>query len=122
MLGDIFVHFEHRDFIDAEDSLELGVCEDSALVRLVLKLVLLDVIQTFLTTSVRGMGAAPTTAASSFEGVNGLEKALVAAPSAFGLVAVFAAAFAGASFAAALAVGFLPASLIRFPPTFPVAH
>src|ERR1700712_1954581 len=70
--------------------------------------------QTLLTTSVRGSGSDPTTAASSFDGVNGFEKAL-GAPATFGFAVLVAGAFFGAAVAAALAAGFLAGSFMRFP-------
>ena len=68
----MLVHLEHADLVfAAKDRPELVISQDLALVLRVLEIVGLDVLPNLLTTSVRGRGDEPTTAASSFEGCSG---------------------------------------------------
>jgi hypothetical protein len=67
----VLVHLEHGHLLRAEDRLELLVGQDLAAVLRVLQVVLLMYAQTLLTTSPRGRGSGPTTAASSAEGRSG---------------------------------------------------
>ena len=102
-------HFKHGDlFFAAKNGLEQGIGVDVALVGRILQIVLFDVTQICLTTSVRGKGFAPTTFAKSALGVSAFMKAALGlrfAAAALGAAAFFAGAFAGAAFTAAFFAG-----------------
>ena len=71
-----FRHFKHGDlFLATENGFQLVICVDIAFVGFILQLVLLDVIPNFFVTSVRGIAAAPITAAKTGEIVIGFMNA-----------------------------------------------
>src|SRR5947208_10874067 len=72
MSGEMFVHLEHGHLVRAEDFRELVVRQDLAAVLRVLQVVRAGCTPRFLlTTSPRGRGLVPTTAASSSDGCSG---------------------------------------------------
>jgi hypothetical protein len=76
MLSEVLVHLEHAHLVlAAEDGPELFIRQDFPLVLGVLQMLALMYSHTLLTTSVRGRGDDPTTAASSFDGCTGFARA-----------------------------------------------
>ena len=76
MLSEVLAHLEHAHLVlAAEYGPKLVIRQNLSLVLRVLEVVRLDVRPTLLTTSVRGSGVAPTTAASSFDGCSGFARA-----------------------------------------------
>ena len=76
MIGNELRHLEHRYLaLAAEYRAELVISVNQPPVDSILQLVLLDVVQIFFVTSVRGNGDVPTTAPSVAEGVIAFIKA-----------------------------------------------
>jgi hypothetical protein len=108
--GNEFCHFKHGDLrFTTENGFQLVICIDIAFVFWCLQVMLFDVFPYFFVTSVRGIGAAPITAASVGEIVIGFMNAAFGLRSAAGLAAAFFGAAAGfaAGFFAAVAINSL---------------